>query len=101
MDIEIIRTVARESRLIFTDHVVRQMAKRDISDSEVVQAILTGVIIEDYPEDKYSPSCLIYGHTELDRPLHVLCSSPPRVRVIMANQPDPEQWIDNKYRRSE
>ncbi len=66
---------------------------------EAQEAILSGAIIEENPEDKYSPSCLIYGHTQLGRPLHVLCSLPPRVRVITAYQPDPEHWIDNRVRR--
>jgi hypothetical protein len=30
-----------------------------------------GEIIEEYPDDKYSPSCLIYGKTEGGRELHV------------------------------
>jgi hypothetical protein len=31
-------------------------------------------VIEDYPEDKYGPSCLILGFTVYGRPLHVQCS---------------------------
>lgn len=99
MDIEPIQQAARESNLIFTDHAIRQMAKRGIMDTEVGEAILSGAIIEENPEDKYSPSCLIYGHTQTGRPLHVLCSLPPRVRVITAYQPDPKEWFDNSVRR--
>jgi len=35
------------------------MLKRNISDLEVVEAILNGEVIEDYPLDKYGPSCLV------------------------------------------
>ena len=100
MDIEQIRQAARQGHLFFTDHAVRQMAKRGIMDTEVQEAILSGTIIEENPEDKYSPSCLIYGHTQLGRPLHVLCSLPPRVRVITTYQPEPQKWIDNRIRRT-
>ena len=31
-------------------------------------------IIENYPEDKYTPSCLILGFTKLNRPLHLQVS---------------------------
>ena len=38
------------------------------------QAILeNAVIIEDYPDDKYGPSCLILGYTKNGRPLHIQC----------------------------
>lgn len=100
MDIEPIREIARRGGLIFTDHTVRQMARRNIMDTEVQEAILAGEIIEEYPDDKYSPSCLIYGHTPQGRPLHVQCSVPPRVKVITTYQPDPDEWIDNRVRRT-
>jgi hypothetical protein len=94
-----IQAIARAEKLFFTDHAVRQMLKRDISDEEVVQAILHGKIIEEYPEDKYSPSCLILGNTSPGRPLHVVCSIPPRVRVVTTYQPDPKKWVDYQRRR--
>ena len=54
MDILSIQNAVRESTIFFTDHAVRQMAKRNIDDLEVCEAILLGEIIEEYPEDKYS-----------------------------------------------
>ena len=30
-------------------------------------------VIEDYPDDKYGPSCLLLGFTSTGRPLHFLC----------------------------
>jgi len=99
MDIQPIQDAARHNRLFFTDHAVRQMARRDITDEEVRAAILTGEIIEDYPDDKYSPSCLILGATQQGRSLHVQCSAPPRVRVVTVYQPDPKEWMNNRYRK--
>ncbi len=99
MDIEPIRKIAQASELFFTDHAVRQMAKRSIMDTEVVEAILAGQIIEEYPDDKYGPSCLILGRTQAKRPLHVQCSVPPQVRVITTYQPDPNEWEDDLMRR--
>jgi len=45
----------------FSDHAVKQMIRRSIQRFEVEETISYGEIIEHYPEDKYSPSCLIYG----------------------------------------
>ena len=63
--------------------------------------IANGEVIEDYPDDKYGPSCLAFGMTKSGRPLHIQCSYPSRkvVKIITLYQPDPEQWIDDKVRR--
>ena len=43
--------------------------------TEMEQAVsMRSEVIEDYPEDKYGPSCLILGFTVYGRPLHVQCS---------------------------
>ena len=99
IDIHPIQETIREHGLFFTDHAVRQMIKWAITDVEVQEAILEGEIIEEYPEDKYGPSCLIYGDTSQGRPLHVLCSVPPRVRVITTYQPQPNKWVNHRQRR--
>ena len=62
------------------------------SDSEV---------LEDYPNDKYGPSCLILGFTAAGRPLHVQCSYPsrPLVKIITLYEPDPSRWIRFRKRK--
>lgn len=75
---------------------------RDISVAEIEEAIASrSEIIEDYPEDKYGPSCLILGYTKVGRPLHVQCSYPvrPLVKIITLYQPDPDLWIELRVRR--
>ena len=67
------------------------------------QAILENAsIIEDYPTDKYGPSCLILAYTQSGRPLHIQCSYPsrPLVKIITLYQPDSERWLDNRIRKS-
>lgn len=83
-------------------HAVDQSIIRRIRMSEMREAISNGEIIEDYPEDKYGPSCLIHGKTTGGRAIHVQCSHPSRqvIRVITLYEPDPERWIDFKVRRS-
>jgi len=99
MDILSIQQFVQRGEIFFTDHAVRQMAKRDIDDVEVAEVILSGEIIEEYPDDKYSPSCLIFGQTNREKPLHVVCSLPPRVRIITVYQPDPDEWTDFRRRK--
>ena len=69
--------------------------------SEIHEAFATGEVIEDYPNDKYGPSCLVLGFTSERRPLHVQCSYPsrPLVKIITLYEPDPRLWIDYRKRR--
>lgn len=82
-------------------HAVDQSIIRRISVQEVREAISNGEVIEDYPEDKYGSSCLIYGKTSNGRHLHVQCSYPsrPLIKIITLYEPESEYWIDYKMRR--
>jgi len=85
----------------FSKHAVDQSIIRRISVRELREAIAVGEVIEDYPDDKYGPSCLIYGRTRDGRAIHVQCSHPSRsmVKVITLYEPDPDRWADYKIRR--
>ncbi len=87
----------------FSKHAADQSILREISVQEIRRVIKAGEIIEDYPHDKYGPSCLILGFTLADRPLHVQCSYPSRpvIKVITVYEPDPDKWIEFRTRASE
>ena len=98
-----IRTKIRNGQLEFSQHATDQSIIRHISVQEVREAIEESEIIEDYPNDKYGPSCLILGFTQSKRPLHIQCSYPsrPLVKIITLYEPDPLRWMDFKTRRKE
>ncbi len=83
-----------------SDHAIKRMIQKSIEQFEIVETIINGEIIEEYPQDKYSPSCLIYGKTKAGRDLHVQVSLPPKIVVVTTYPPDPEEWIDSRIRRS-
>lgn len=85
----------------FSRHAVDRMLLRDIGVDEVRESIRAGEIIEDYPDDKYGPSCLIFGLTKRKRPLHIQCGYPIRslIKVITVYQPDPAEWIEYRERK--
>lgn len=99
MDIEAIREKIRLGDYRFSEHAIKRMIEREIERAQVEEAINNGVIIEEYPDDKYAPSCLVYGQTLAKRDLHVQVSVPPRVVIITTYEPDPSEWIDCKARR--
>lgn len=85
----------------FSKHAVDQSIIRHISLQELRGAISSGETIEDYPEDKYGPSFLVFGRTINGRSLHIQCSHPSRslVKIITLYESDPERWIDFRRRR--
>jgi hypothetical protein len=100
MELDEIRTEIGTRNYRFSDHAVKRMIKRSIDRIEIEETILVGEIIEEYPDDKYSPSSLIYGMSKAGRHLHVQLSLPPAVVVITAYDPDPSEWIDYRVRRT-
>jgi len=84
----------------FTIHAFERCVERDISPNYIKDAILSGEIIEDYPEDKSGPSCLVYKVTKTGKILHVQCSLDP-VWIITPYDPtlEPDEWEENFKRR--
>ncbi len=99
MTIKGIRDKIKNHDYRVSDHAVKRMIKRSIDRHEIEEVIFRGEIIEEYPKDKYSPSCLIYGNTEKGRNLHVQISISPTVVIITTYEPDPKEWIGSKIRR--
>lgn len=99
--IEAIQRKVQQGQFEFSKHAVDQSILRRIGIKEIREAIANGLVIENYPDDKYGPSCLIYGQTQAKRPLHVQCSYPtrPLIKVITVYEPDPREWIDFRVRR--
>lgn len=85
----------------FSRHATDQAIVRNIAVDEIRQAVRVGEIIEDYPDDKYGPSCLLLGFTEVARPLHIQCSYParPLLKIITVYEPDPAEWVNYRKRR--
>ena len=85
----------------FSRHAVKRAVERNIGEREIMQAGMKATIIEEYPEDKYSPSCLLLGFTRAGRPLHVQVSLADRdlVKVITLYEPLAVEWIEYSRRR--
>ena len=104
MDIvEQIQERIRNRHYEFSEHAVDQTVIREISVAEIEEALSGKTeMIEDYPEDKYGPSCLLLSFTAMNRPLHIQCSYPsrPLVKIITVYEPDPTRWVNWRKRRA-
>ena len=67
--IEEIRRKIQRQEYEYSLHAAEQSVLRRITRREVEEALECGAVIEDYPSDKYSPSCLVLGYTKSGRPL--------------------------------
>lgn len=85
----------------FSRHAFKRAVERNISEEEIRTAGARTEIIEEYPEDKYSPSVLMLGFTSTGRPLHIQVSSADSdgIRIITLYEPDPSEWVEFRKRR--
>ena len=90
----------------FTDHARREMETEPfgpIRVDDVLQALDSGEIIEEYAEDRPYPSCLVLGRTVVGRPIRVACAPPVRgrsnyfpVKVVMARCDSSASFVSKK-----
>jgi Domain of unknown function (DUF4258) len=87
--------VERGAYIVSFTHT-EKLRRRRISARNVEDAIGSGTIIEDYPDDPRGPSCLILGYSG-KRPIHVVCGrlGSNEILIITAYQPDPDEWEDD------
>ena len=99
--IEKIQELLASGEYELTLHATERVIERNISRKEIREAGATSEMIEDYPTDKYGPSCLLLGRTDTRRPLHIQVSrkETPKVKIITLYEPEDDEWIDYKVRR--
>ncbi|MCD8489653.1 MAG: DUF4258 domain-containing protein [Desertifilum sp.] len=85
----------------FTRHALKRAIERNITEQEIREIGKNVEVIEDYPDDKYSPSSLLLGCTKGDRILHIQVSRMDSdiTKIITIYQPDEKEWIDYRTRR--
>ena len=102
ISLQVIRDKVRRRRYELSRHAVDQSILRGISVAEVEEALLSrSEVIEDYPDDKRGPTCLILGMTNAGRPLHIQISYPSRpvLKIVTLYEPDSALWIDFRRRK--
>lgn len=102
VDIETIRNQVEQGNYLVKSHAVQHALKEGFERQHIVEAILTGTIIEEY---KGVQRALICGRTSLaennDVYLHVVCEYADTVyiEIVTAYIPDELQWERPLFRR--
>lgn len=97
LDIEHLREIAGDdSRVIVSGHSAQRLRSRAIRYADMICAIMSGSIIEQYPDDYPYPSCLINGVSADGKPLHVVVGSDGEyIWIITTYYPSEDKWTDN------
>lgn len=68
----------------FKLHTLERASNRGIDPIEIKEALLSGKIVEDYPEDKRGHSCLVQGKTMTGRDIHVAAKNPIVTSILFS-----------------
>jgi len=97
-----IRQCIKQRKVWWTYHINMRLKQRCIARQEIISSTANYEIIDEYPDDKYFPSYLIYSRYK-QSVFHILFAvdiEGDNVRVVTAYYPDPEEWeSDLKTRR--
>lgn len=102
MNIDKLKSAIENGKIQWQRHALERMMEKGISRNTVKKVLLSGEVIEDYPDGKPYPSALFLGRDK-GKPFHVvtaLDSESGYCFVITAYRPDLEHFeSDFKTRR--
>ena len=102
LDLNKLREYYRQEKVIITIHAQERLRQRGIKAKDVRNCVMTGEIIEQYPDDFPFPSCLIFEKTINGKILHVVASDEGTgSRIITAYFPDNIKFEDDLKTRRE
>ncbi|MGH7960617.1 MAG: DUF4258 domain-containing protein [Candidatus Binatia bacterium] len=94
-----IRAQATTENMRVTQHAQQEAVEESITLDEILQAIATGEILENYPEHRRGACCLLNGLTLQGRSLHVVCTTAqPTLIIITVYEPQPPKWVTPSQR---
>ena len=67
--------------------------------SEIEEAVLNGMILENYPFDQRGESCLLVGFTNLGKPVHVVCGKHDEQLIVITVYIPGQPNFKNPYER--
>jgi cyanophycinase-like exopeptidase len=70
-----------EGNVAITRHAEIERRADDLGYEEIYFSVVEGQIIEEYPEDRPYPSCLVYGDNFEGEPVHRACGRITRQTV--------------------
>lgn len=94
MDIDFIKQCVKERRVRWSYHLNMRLKERFIPREMILNSVDNFEIIEEYPNDKYLPSCLIYSEYEGVK-FHIqiaLDFDDRSIVLVTAYKPSSDKW---------
>jgi hypothetical protein len=98
---ERIADLIESGEILISHHARVRMFERNVSTDDLIATILSGEIIEMYPDDEPCPSVLIMGLIEAIVYHTVIAVCTDHIRVITVYIPEENKWIEYRKRRTE
>ena len=102
MEITDIINAIKEKKIKITDHADEEVQDDDLTYDEVLHSVFNGKIIENYPDDKPFPSCLIFGKNFNGEPIHSVWAYNEDTQwaaLITVYKAESDKWINGYIRR--
>lgn len=88
-----IKAQATADNFVVTLHAAEEMQDENITLKELLAAIASSALLENYPTFYRGSCCLVCGPGEKGRYIHVVCStSRAELFIITVYQPKPPKW---------
>jgi len=98
-DIKWIQDRIRKVEYYFSKHGDQERQNDNLTISEVEEALLNGMIIEQYEDTGRGESCLVVGFTNFGKPVHIVCGEmKEELAIITVYIPSPPKF-KNPYER--
>lgn len=102
IDIETLKGYFQKDTIFITQHAKNRCRERNIKQKDLQNCVMTGEIIEQYPDDFPFPSCLVFGYAADNRIMHAVISNEGESgRVITAYIPDTNTFENDLKTRKE
>lgn len=98
-----IRRLLEADEVLFGPHALDAMEQEvpRYTFEDVYEGLLTGRMLENYPEAVRGPCCLINGKTKQGRPVHVVCTTARTpLFIITVYEPKPPKFVTPSQRGS-
>lgn len=100
--IDDLRRYCKNDSVYITNHAMERCRERGIVVKDILNAVETGEIIENYPDDFPFPSCLVCGKSIKGDIIHICMSDEGNSsKVITAYSPSSDKWENDFKTRKE
>ncbi len=102
IQIEIFQNYYKSDNVFITNHAAERCRQRGILAKDIRNALMTGEIIENYPNDFPFPSYLVRGSSTKGEIIHVCLSDEgTSSKIITAYFPSLDKWNSDLKTRKE